>query len=281
MADTSTSSFMLREAKLRSGEQFAACARAAADMDITPTFSHSTALRYQGVAVPDDCTLPAGLHISFENRGARRRFDGTHTHYWSGDFQTTFDEGGGFFVTNPAMTWAQMAAYVSEESLAVIGGAYACRDEHRRMASLDDLARYVRDNPYFHGCRRCKDILPFLLENSDSPPESAVAVLIMKSGLGTPIANFRIELPAGGYRLGDLAFPELKLVIEYQGAYHAGLAQMRADADRWNELRALGWDIVFVTVDDLRTEHAKRAIVALIRAAMERQKALLGLMKVL
>ena len=272
---------MNEQAMRRSGEQYAACARAAADMDITPTFSHATALRYQGVEVPEDCTLSADLHISFEDRRSRRRFAGVKAHYWSGDFQTTFDEGGGFFVTNPAMTWAQMAAYVGEESLAVIGGALMCRDVRRRLASLDDLARYVRDNPYFHGRKRCKDIMPFLLANSDSPPESALAVLIMKSGLGTPVANFRIDLPDGGYCLGDLVFPELKLVIEYQGAYHAGPAQMRSDALRWNKLRALGWDIVFVTADDMRTEQSKRAIVALIRAAMDRQKALVGLLNVM
>ena len=269
------------QAMRRSGEQYAACARAAADMGITPTFSHATALHYHGVAVPEDCTLSTDLHVSFEDRGSRRRFTGVKTHCWSGGFETTFDEGGGFFVTNPAMTWAQMAAHVGEESLAVIAGAYACRDARRRLASLEDLARYVRDNPYFHGRRRCKDVMPFLLANSDSPPESVVAVLIMKAGLGTPVANFRIDLPGGGYRLGDLVFPDLKLVIEYQGAYHAGLAQMRADAARWNELRALGWDIVFVTADDMRDERSKRTIIALIGAAKDRQRALLGLMKVL
>ena len=268
---------MNEQAMRRSGEQYAACARAAADMDITPTFSHATALRYQGVEVPEDCTLSADLHISFEDRESRRRFAGVKTHYWSGDFQTTFDEGGGFFVTNPAMTWAQMAAYVGEESLAVIGGALMCRDPQRKMATLDELTRYVRNNRRFVGRRNCEKVLPLLVENADSPPETRLVALIMKAGLGRPQVGYRINLPGGGYRLADVAFAELKLDIEYQGAYHANPAQMRNDIARWNELRDAGWEILFVTADDMRTEHARELLIERIRAMMMRQAALQGL----
>ncbi|WP_279324937.1 endonuclease domain-containing protein [Bifidobacterium margollesii] len=103
----------------------------------------------------------------------------------------------------------------------------------------------------------------------------------MRAGLGRPEANFRIDLPDGGYRLVDLAYPDLKLAIEYQGAYHADPSQMRADASRWNQLRALGWEIVFVTADDLRTDRTRRLIIEVIRATMRRQAILLNLAAVL
>lgn len=272
---------MLREAKLRSGEQFAACSRATLLMDITPTFSHTTALQYQGVAVPDDCTLPSGLHISFENRGARRRFDGTHAHYWSGDFQVTLDERGGFYIANPAMAWAQMAAHVSEESLMVIGGALICRDPARKMATLQDLRRYVTDNRGFKGRRQCESVLPLLVENVDSPPETRLVALIMKAGLGRPQVGYRVELASGGHCVADAAFPDLRLDIEYQGAYHADPLQMRKDIERWNRLRDVGWEIMFVTGDDMRTEQARARLIERIRSMMMRQAALRGLSLVL
>ncbi|MBT1176660.1 hypothetical protein [Bifidobacterium callimiconis] len=267
-------SFMAEEAYRRSREQALLCEQAAAAMDIVPTFSHITALRYQGIEVPESCTLRTDrLHISFDSRGARRRFKGVSEHYWSGSFEVTIDGGGGFYVTNPAMTWSQLSAYVSVESLAVIAGSLACRDPKRKLTTLDDLERYVEENRGFAGRRRCLDIMPYLMENSDSPPESVLVVLVMRGGLGRPEANFRIDLPSGGFRFADIAYPELKLAIEYQGAYHASPAQMREDARRWNQLRVLGWEIVFVTADDLRTDASRRAIVKVIRTMMERQLA--------
>ncbi|WP_133119557.1 endonuclease domain-containing protein [Bifidobacterium primatium] len=273
---------MGREAGLRSIQQRMTCADAAERMGFIPTFSHVTALQCFGVQVPDDCNFPAdSLHIAFAQRKARRWCKGMYTHYWSGEFRVLACNAGSFFITDPAMTWAQMANHVGEEGLIVIAGALTCRDPVRKVASLDDLERYVRDNPGFYGRSKCKAVLPFLIENSDSPPESILAVLIMREGLGRPVANFRIELPDGGYRLADLAYPDLKLAIEYQGAYHANPAQMRMDAARWNQLRALGWEIVFVTADDMRTERTRFLIVQTIRAMMHRQAALLNLSTVL
>ena len=273
---------MSKEAYRRSCEQAAACEAATLGLRFVPTFSHITALRYQGVQVPEDCTLRSDvLHLSFDRKKDRRHPHGTQSHYWSGNFEVTLDSGGGYFVTNPAMTWAQMAAHVNVESLAVIAGSLTCRNPERKLMTLDDLARYVAVNRRFYGRKRCMEILPYLMENSDSPPESVLVVLVMRAGFGRPETNFRIDMPAGGYRLADIAYPDLQLAIEYQGAYHADLLQMRADAGRWNQLRLLGWEIVFVTADDLRTSAARQKILETIRILMERQKALRGFSGVL
>lgn len=270
-------SFMLRDQTRRAATQYRALCETAAAMDITPVFSHTSALAYWGVAAPDDCTLPSDVqHISFPSGAKRRRFDNVASHVWSGEFATT-DLVNGFVVAEPAMAWAQIAAHCSEESLAVTAGALMSRDPQRRTATLDELVSYVERNTGFIGRSRCTATIPLLAQNTDSPPESVVYVLVLRNGLGKPEPNHRVDVGPDRYYLIDIAYPDIRLGIEYQGAYHADTDRMRADCTRWNALRRLGWEIVLVTADDLRTEAAKRLIVEDIRFKMERQSALLGL----
>ena len=49
-----------------------------------------------------------------------------------------------------------------------------------------------------------------------------------------------------------MCFPNLKLIIEYDGRQHAGdTRQWQGDLRRREELDALGWRIIVVTADDL------------------------------
>ncbi len=61
----------------------------------------------------------------------------------------------------------------------------------------------------------------------------------------------------------DLALPELRLAIEYDGAWHGDTRQFARDRRRLNELTAAGWRVLFVTAADLRD---RRALVARVRS---------------
>lgn len=273
---------MFEDARRRAQHQYWVCRTAAGKMDISPTFSHCTAVEYWGSPVPEDCALSReSLHISFSQRNRRRIFDGVKTHVWGGAFQLSHPGRGDFAVASPAMTWAQMAWYCSEEGLAVLAGSFACRDSQRRVTDLDEIRRYVADNPKFKGRRKCLAIMPYISDNADSPPESVLYVLVTRYLLGVPVSNFQIDLPSGGHFLIDVAYPELKLGIEYQGSYHAFPEQMRADMKRLNLLRALGWDMIFVTADDLRTDGTRQDLIAMIRDRMNRQRSLIGLARLI
>lgn len=255
------------------------CAVLAADLDIVPVFSHCSALEYWGTSPPPDCGLSVDRHhIVFADKSRRRRYDNVITHSWKGRF--LIQQTDTYGVTRPAMTWAQMSRYCSEESLAVIAGSFACRDRRRRVASIDDLVRYATDVKGFQGRTKCLSIAPFLAANTDSPPESQVYVLVMRNGLGTPSVNHRVVFGPNDYCFIDIAYPDIKLGIEYQGGYHAGAGQMRADARRLNRLRLAGWETILVTAADLVDDIARQRIVQVIRLMMERQMRLLGLAKV-
>ena len=66
-----------------------------------------------------------------------------------------------------------------------------------------------------------------------SPPESRVRVACHLAGLPLPIPQF--EVVEDGVFLGqvDLAWPEAKLIVEYEGAYHFDGLQIRKDDRRY------------------------------------------------
>lgn len=274
-----TTSFMLKEARALSSSQRDCFAAAAEDMDIMPVFSHCSAIRYWGVSPPSDCKAEEEpLHLSYPSRRARRRIRGTIAHMWKGRFVTS--DQGTFRVAKPAMALAQVSEHCSEESIAVIAGMFACRDRKRRVASMDELTAYFLETKGFRGRGKCLAVMPFLMANADSPPENRLVVLLMRQGMGRPVSNHEVPYDLNAYYLLDLAYPELKIGIEYQGAYHANPAQMRADVARLNDLRAMGWEIIQVTAADLATEQAKARLIARIGAVMDRQRALLHLAKI-
>ncbi|MBT1180432.1 hypothetical protein JS531_00235 [Bifidobacterium sp. CP2] len=241
-------------------------------MDISPVFSHCSAVRFWGTDIPDGCTLSTNMpHIVFPEKRRRRRFADVVTHTWSGEFLLHDMPAEGFSVVKPPMAWAQMARHCNEESLAVIAGSFACRDTRRRVATIDELVRYATDTRNFPGRGKCLSIAPFLSDHADSPPESQVYVLVMRNKLGKPVVNHRVDFGGGGHAFIDIAYPDIKFGIEYQGSYHAGPEQMRSDARRFNRLKLHGWEIVLVTADDLATDVARKAIVQTIRTLMLRQ----------
>jgi very-short-patch-repair endonuclease len=65
----------------------------------------------------------------------------------------------------------------------------------------------------------------------------------------------------------DLGYPEQKLAIEYDGAWHGERDQFTKDRARLNRLLAAGWRVLFVTAADLRDPEAPAARIAAALAA--------------
>ena len=95
-----------------------------------------------------------------------------------------------------------------------------------------------------------------------SLPESRVRVLLALAGL-TAVPQFTVRDRAGGFVARvDLAFPEVKVAVEYDSAWHGQPGQSTRDRRRLNRLTAAGWRVVFVTAADLRDPGAVVARVA-------------------
>lgn len=81
---------------------------------------------------------------------------------------------------------------------------------------------------------------------AESPMETLTRLLLIFAGLPCPQVQYEI-LVNGTIRRFDLAYPEWKVAVEYDGSYHyASEAQKQADLLRDDELRSVGWRIVRV-----------------------------------
>ena len=88
--------------------------------------------------------------------------------------------------------------------------------------------------------------------HAQSPQETRLRLLLVRAGLPAPVAQYRIFDDEGFVARVDLAYPELRLAIEYDGLWHAERQAFLDDRRRQNRLAAAGWFVLHLTLDDLR-----------------------------
>lgn len=84
-----------------------------------------------------------------------------------------------------------------------------------------------------------------------SPQETRLRLLIGRSRLPRPVAEFSVRSHGRFIARVGFAWPEEKVALEYDGLWHAEDGQFAKDRQRLNRLQAAGWRIVFVTAADL------------------------------
>lgn len=129
-------------------------------------------------------------------------------------------------------------------------------------SALSDLVHARSDR----GIRDARRAVGLVDPRAESRPESQVRVHLTLAGLD-PVPQYWIEDRSGRIARTDLAFPERKVAVEYDGQWRDGqLWALNRDRERLNLVRAAGWDVVFVTAPLLATP---RRMVAVVRAALE------------
>lgn len=110
----------------------------------------------------------------------------------------------------------------------------------------DLLARRDRSRGA-RGCGRLDEVVRLADPRAESPPETRLRLLLVWAGL-PPAVQYRI-LDEHGFVVArvDLAYPDARLAIEYDGAGHV----RQRDDVRDTELADHGWDTVHLTKRDL------------------------------
>lgn len=67
-----------------------------------------------------------------------------------------------------------------------------------------------------------------------------------------PVPQFAVRVDGRFVARVDLAWPDLRVAVEYDGVWHAEPGRFARDRRRLNRLQAAGWRVVFVTAEDLR-----------------------------
>lgn len=122
----------------------------------------------------------------------------------------------------------------------------------RALATMDEITARLAEWGRFPGCATIRTALRRAREHVESPKETETRVMLVDAGLPEPAVQF--EEWEGGRCLArlDLAYPELKIAIEYEGDGHrTDRTQWRRDIARQRELEARGWIVIRLTQDDL------------------------------
>lgn len=110
---------------------------------------------------------------------------------------------------------------------------------------------------------RVRRAVPLVDARAESAPESWVRVVLVMAGL-TPIPQYEVLVDGIESRF-DFAWPEAKVALEYEGAYHFEEAQIVRDDERVRRLRSAGWVVIRISAADLRNLDA---VVLKVRAAL-------------
>jgi hypothetical protein len=157
-------------------------------------------------------------------------------------------EDGAVRLTDPLRTAWDVAA------LETLPTAVALLDGMVRAGHLDTDAcrRMLRDGVGRWRVSRVTKVLSLVDGRSESPPESWVRVACARAGLPAPVPQFAVI--DGDEFLGrvDLAWPEARLIVEYEGAYHFNGLQIERDDQRYERLVAAGWRVIRLSAADLR-----------------------------
>jgi Protein of unknown function (DUF559) len=134
------------------------------------------------------------------------------------------------------------------------------------VVQLSTLQGLVRTGAGRWRVERVRTAVALVDARAESPAESWVRVAVVRAGLPPPIPQFEVVTSEGvRYRL-DLAWPDLRVAVEYEGAHHFVDAQIVRDDRRLHDLAAAGWHVVRVSATDLRDLDA---LVARIRQALQ------------
>jgi len=128
-----------------------------------------------------------------------------------------------------------------------------------------DQVREAADALTGRDCRRVREVASLADGRAGSPQETRLRLLLRRSGLPMPVPQFSVRDGTRFVGRVDFAWPEHRIALEYEGAWHDESQNVERDRRRLNGLSAAGWLVIFVTAADLRDP---ARLLARLRAAL-------------
>jgi Protein of unknown function (DUF559) len=136
----------------------------------------------------------------------------------------------------------------------------------RQVITFDSLRAVVGRHAQRPGGRRARRVIDLADPGSQSPPESHLRVRLVLAGLPRPVTQHPVVLPSGLALHPDLAWPQYKVAVEYDGHWHADADQLHRDRLRLNKLAGAGWIVLHVT--SRRLQHDFAGVLQEVRTAL-------------
>lgn len=194
------------------------------------------------------------------------------------------------YIASPELTFLHAARYLNIPSLIRLGFDLCAQyytdntaefGQSNRVAvsTSEKLIAYANENKNSYGCAKAACAASYVLDLSNSPMESNLAIILELPikmggyGLGGIEMNGSIELSTLGKALtklreirGDLVWREKRLTVEYNSkAVHNNAASFYNDSNRSAALKDSGWKCIAVTPDNIKTFADMENIAGVIR----------------
>ncbi len=265
---------------------------------ITPnTVSTPTPAEAQRLC-PLDAPLP--IHVMLPKQRARCSLPSIVYHYCTrrvpkGGFLSLNDHVA---VASPAMLFYQLATDLNLPQLIELGYRLCAsfvrveEDFDQRafvacdaLTSAKEIAILLNRLDGFPNIVKCRKALMHVCDNAASPREVAVAMLLImptsQGGFGFTHAELNADISLSQHdrnNLGrhhlcvDMLWRKSKVALEYDSdRWHAGVERLNYDSRRRNQLKALGYEVITVTNDEIKDSAAfQRVAKALAKALGKR-----------
>lgn len=195
------------------------------------------------------------LHVGIHRpRRAPRRPDVRGYQFTRGFVHVTEHEG--MPVTDAASTWATLGRVLRDDDLVAATDHVLRVPRHpggfrpvteTALSTREELAVLTerKGRPGAPALRRALDLAR---TGAASPPETRIRLILGDAGLPEPVLDFDVYDEWGSF-LGcsELAYPELKIAIEYESDGHLTRAQLQRDIDKYQSYAEAGWTVVRLT----------------------------------
>ncbi|MBU9763585.1 hypothetical protein FR943_06990 [Mycobacterium sp. TNTM28] len=154
---------------------------------------------------------------------------------------------GDIRITTPARTAVDLACKFDEDT------AVAAIDALARAARLKvaDIELAAERHAGRKGIKQARATIALVDPGAESPQETWLRLLVIRAGYPRPQSQYPVCNEYGAV-IGevDLAWPELKIALEYEGVHHTDPEQLRKDILRVDAMIEMGWIVIRVTRRD-------------------------------
>lgn len=255
-----------------------AARRFSVHMAVHEFFSHTTAALLWDIPLPP--LRDEAIHVSVPAPFRAPRGAGVQGHQLTPEnVVVARHPEWDLLLTTPACTWALLGMALRDPYDLVAAADGIVRvdripgsDGRIGAAAIGSTAELAEAIPKGRrGVRALREALPRVRAGVASRPETWTRLTLVDAGLPEPLTDVDVYDDAGRF-IGcvDMAYPRLRIAIEYEGDHHrTDAAQWHRDIEKHERLAQAGWRVIRVSKDAL-FRHPSVLITAVRSALRER-----------
>ncbi|WP_058726186.1 endonuclease domain-containing protein [Curtobacterium luteum] len=206
--------------------------------------SHTSALAVWGAPLPAGA-VGGPVHVTTAGTGPVMRRSDVVGHRRRHGARVT--DHGGIRVSEPSQAWSESVPLLS------VHGSVAVADHLVRVGgslTIDELSAAIV--PGSHGNAIARAVLDLVRVGADSPMETWLRLAVVDAGFPEPQLQVEVFDRGGSFLARvDMAWPEYRIALEYDGAHHRERDRFEHDQRRDNGLAVNDWLVIHATRADV------------------------------